>query len=152
MDVSQHETVSIQSKINMVFNQSASQNDIVVADDEPAIAECIAEMLREEGYSVRVFHDGASALVAIEERRPLLALLDITMPVMSGDEVLEVLQQSRIDVPVIVMSAATRLVGFLERGAAAVIAKPFDIDQLLHCVDALIRYGSVPHKRAVGRR
>jgi CheY-like chemotaxis protein len=113
------------------------QKDIVVADDEIAIALVVAELLAEEGYHVRTYHDGASALLGVTRHRPMLVLLDITMPVMSGDEVLVQLRSSGFqDLPVILMSAGVRLSDFRSLGATDFIAKPFDLQELLSCIEA----------------
>lgn len=109
--------------------------DVVVVDDEAPIAQVIADLLIEEGYRVGVFHDGASALLAILEHPPRLVLLDIAMPVLTGDEVLIELRRRGYDhLPIILMSAGSRLSDFLPLGATAVIPKPFDLDQILACV------------------
>lgn len=106
--------------------------DILIADDEVSIASVIAETLAEEGYAVQVVHDGASALLAIKQQPPKLALLDIAMPVITGDELLAQLRREGFsDLPIILMSAGTQLQEFLARGATAVIPKPFALENLL---------------------
>lgn len=116
--------------------RAPSRPDILVADDEVPIADVIAEMLSDEGYSVCVVHDGASALLAIEQLHPKLALLDVAMPAMSGGELLEHLRREGFtDLPIILMSANSRLNEFLEHGATAVIPKPFPLETLLDFVE-----------------
>ena len=110
--------------------------DIIVVDDEAAIARVIADLLVEEGYHVGVFHDGASALLAILEHQPRLVLLDNAMPVMTGGELLtELRRRGFSQLPIILMSAATRLNDFLDQGATGVLPKPFELDDSLLCVD-----------------
>ncbi|MBC8162801.1 MAG: response regulator [Roseiflexaceae bacterium] len=122
------------------YLETAQPFDIIVADDETAIATVIADLLHEEGFSVGVFHDGASALLAIEAHQPGLVLLDNTMPVMTGEELLEKLRQRGFtELPIVLMSAATRLDEFLDKGATEVIAKPFELDKILSCVDTYMQ-------------
>ena len=113
-------------------------NDILVVDDEVPITEFIAAVLQEEGYAVRIVHDGASALLQIIERPPCLVLLDIAMPVMVGDELLRYLRRKGFaDLPVIIMTAGLHPEVYLSQGANDVLPKPFDMEVLL---DKVARY------------
>jgi DNA-binding response OmpR family regulator len=105
-------------------------------DDERAITDFVSEALDEEGHSVRVCHDGASALAAIHAQPPDLLLLDIGMPVMSGDQVLRELRaQNFSQLPVIVATAGTNAEQFLAQGATAILRKPFTLNDLLELVE-----------------
>jgi CheY-like chemotaxis protein len=109
---------------------------ILVVDDERAITDFVSEALGEEGHSVRVCHDGASALAAIHAHLPDLLLLDIGMPVMSGDQVLRELRaQNFSQLPVIVATAGTNAEQFLAQGATAILRKPFTLNDLLELVE-----------------
>lgn len=109
--------------------------DILIVDDELAITELITELLEDEGYSVRVVHDGASALLEIIRQLPHLIILDIGLPVMSGEELLRLIRQRGFtSVPIIVMSAGVQLQQYLDQGATDILAKPFDLDALLERV------------------
>lgn len=121
----------------------AIASDILIADDEVPIAQVIAELLCEEGYAVRVVHDGASALLAIKERQPMLALLDIAMPVLTGDELLAQLRSEGYDLPIILMSAGSRLSELHEHGATALLPKPFGLDTLLAYVRECARHSEI---------
>ena len=124
--------IEIMNTLTKEQASTSSAIDILVADDEAPIAHVIAELLNEEGYTVRVCHDGASALLAIQEQHPHLVLLDNAMPVMTGGELLSKLRQNGFGhLPVILMSAGSRLSEFLEQGATDVIPKPFDAERLL---------------------
>jgi CheY-like chemotaxis protein len=108
---------------------------VLVVDDEEAIAHLVADALEEEGYEVRVKHDGASALLDIVQDPPDLVLLDIAMPVMVGDELLRYLRRNGFPhLPVIVMTAGLRPESYLADGASAVVAKPFDLNRLIDLV------------------
>ena len=109
---------------------------VLVVDDERDTAELIRETLRHEGFRPLVAHDGREALELIARRRPDVVILDITMPEMSGFEVLESLHGdhdlSRI--PVVVLTPrgdeADARRG-LALGARRYMSKPFDVGDLV---------------------
>ncbi len=110
------------------------RTSVLVVDDDQAIREVIAEVLRDEGYDVVCAENGAAAMQELsKERRPDLVLLDLMMPVMSGWEVLEQLQADGMlsRIPVVVVSAMNA------PGAHEHLAKPIDLDRLLATVGRL---------------
>jgi len=110
--------------------------DIVVADDEISITSLIVDVLTDEGYRVRVFQDGASALLAIQADLPALVLLDHAMPVMTGMELLIQLRSMDIQyLPVIIMSAGSGAEICLRYGATVFLPKPFELSKLLACIE-----------------
>ena len=107
---------------------------VLVVDDDDAIREVIAEVLRDEGYEVSSAGNGEQALDELRKgKRPDLVLLDLMMPVMSGWELLELLQSSAdlSKIPVVVVSAMTA------PGVCEHLAKPIDLECLLATVDRL---------------
>jgi CheY-like chemotaxis protein len=107
---------------------------VLIADDDEAIRQVISEVLRGEGYDVVCAANGAQALSELyKERQPDLVLLDLMMPVMSGWEVLELLQSSEelSRIPVVVMSAMTA------PGVCEHLDKPIDLVRLLDTVERL---------------
>lgn len=118
----------------MTSNPSNSDlsGEILIVDDEVYIAQLIADILADEGFSTRICHDGASALQIIHSTSPRLVLLDIGMPIMSGEELLRMLgNPERRGFPVIVMTASPKPQRFLEEGATAVLPKPFELEGLI---------------------
>jgi DNA-binding response OmpR family regulator len=114
-------------------------NFILIVDDEVHIAQLIADVLQDEGFQTRVCHNGSMALRSIRAQPPRLVLLDIGMPVMTGDELLQQLgTPDKRGFPVIVMTAANRPFEFIECGANEVLTKPFEIENLLYKVNDLI--------------
>lgn len=114
----------------------ATEVDVLIVDDEPPIAEFIADVLDEEGYRVRVLHDGAAALLEILRRRPGLVILDVAMPVMMGDELLRYLRRHGYgDLPIVIMTAGMNPQSYMAYGAVAVLPKPFDVQSLLAVVE-----------------
>jgi DNA-binding response OmpR family regulator len=109
-----------------------TSNDILIVDDEVPIAQMLADMLRDEGYKVRVVHDGASALLQVVARRPGLLLLDVALPVMMGSDLLSYLRHNGFaDLPIIMMTAGLSPGVYLNQGATEVLPKPFDVNVLL---------------------
>jgi DNA-binding response OmpR family regulator len=111
---------------------------ILVVDDDPAIAALIAEVLTDEGYTVRLAYDASSALAAIAAQVPDLVLTDLLLPGMSGLELLRMVRaRGHADLPIIVVTAAADRAADLT-DAAACLAKPFEIDELLACVERYV--------------
>lgn len=112
--------------------------DVLVVDDDRFIAQFICDALEEEGYGVRIAHDGANGLLAIRQCRPGVVLLDVAMPVMFGDELLRYLRRNGYDdLPVVIMTAGLHPESYLADGANAILAKPFEVNALL---DEVFRY------------
>jgi DNA-binding response OmpR family regulator len=110
-------------------------DDILIVDDEVSIAQMLADMFRDEGYKVRVAHDGASALLQIVEHQPGLLLLDVALPVMMGSDLLQYLRRNGFpDLPIIMMTASLSPAVYLNQGATEVLPKPFDVNVLLNKV------------------
>jgi DNA-binding response OmpR family regulator len=119
--------------------QARCAAEILVVDDHREITDLVAEALSDEGFAVRVAHDGASALRAVQERRPDLLLLDVAMPVMSGEEVLRRLRsQGDQDLPIILMTADRSPERYAALGADQLIRKPFDIGRLIQLITTAI--------------
>jgi PleD family two-component response regulator len=117
---------------------------ILVADDDPHIAELVRVNLESRGYRIFYAQDGAAAIETAERESPDLILLDITMPKMDGFEVCRRLRESESTrlIPVLVLSARDRPVdkiAGLKLGADDYMTKPFDVDELLARVEAILR-------------
>jgi len=117
---------------------------ILIADDDTELCELLREYLGQEGYDVRLAHDGEQAL--IESRRPGLdaMVLDIMMPLMNGIDVLRQLRKES-ELPVIMLTARgddiDRIIG-LELGADDYLAKPANPRELLARIRAILRRSS----------
>jgi CheY-like chemotaxis protein len=110
---------------------------VLVVEDHADLREMLAVLLESEGYEVQTAGNGVEALTALARGRPSVILLDLMMPVMSGDEFRErQLADPRYrDVPVICMSAAHDGRARCERmHAAQYFQKPVDFDRLLGAV------------------
>jgi two-component system, OmpR family, alkaline phosphatase synthesis response regulator PhoP len=120
---------------------------ILVVEDDEAIATGLALNLRLEGYSSSAVADGDKVPAAIEERRPDLILLDLSLPHTDGLEVLARLRSAGDRTPVIVLSAREGehdKVAALRLGADDYVTKPFALAELMARVGAVLRRASPP--------
>ena len=111
-----------------------------MVDDDRAIREAVSEILTDAGYDVQVAENGAVALDVVRRpHKPALLLLDMMMPVMSGFELLELLEDGDADlnqVPIVVVSAFSAPLGpaGARGGVKACLCKPVKADLLLETV------------------
>jgi len=113
-----------------------SKRPILVVDDDPTILATVSDALDMEGFSVLTATNGAEALDVIDKiSRPSLVLLDMRMPVLDGWGFMGALRERGLSLSVVVMTAAAdaRRWG-REIGAHGVLAKPFELDELLAAV------------------
>ena len=116
---------------------------VLVVDDEPRLRAFVEIKLRLSGYEVIMATSGQEALDLVQSENPDIMLLDITMPGMSGFEVLRKLH-TFTELPVIALSANPDTANEAMRlGANAFIAKPFDPDELVRKIRELTNYGKL---------
>ena len=113
--------------------------EVLVVDDEADIRELVSGVLEDEGYAVRTAADSASALDAIEDRRPSLVLLDVWLQGsrMDGLQILQEVKRRDPTLPVLMISGHGNLdtaVAAVREGAIDFIEKPFEADRLVHLV------------------
>ena len=114
---------------------------IALVDDDRNILTSVSIALEAEGFNVKTYADGASALTALSGTPPDLAVLDIKMPRMDGMELLRRLRQ-KVDVPVIFLTSKDDEVDEelgLQLGADDYIKKPFTQRLLLARIRAVLR-------------
>jgi len=109
---------------------------ILVVDDDPEIRDVVRWLLEDEGWTVETASDGRDALERATQVRPALIVLDMGLPIMSGEEVAMRLHDVYVDPPpIIVVSADGRAGEKAARiGAASYLHKPFDVDTLARLV------------------
>ena len=115
---------------------------VLVADDDRAIRESLARALELEGYPVVAVRDGASALEAIAADKPDVLILDVMMHGIDGLTVCRVLRAQGDQTPILMLTARTETsdrVAGLDAGADDYLPKPFDLDELLARIRALLR-------------
>ncbi|MFZ5857773.1 MAG: response regulator transcription factor [Chloroflexota bacterium] len=115
---------------------------ILLADDDPSIADTLAPFLERAGFHVLTVSDGAAALDKVHSHRPALVILDVLMPRMDGREVLRRIRRENIWLPAILLTqvgeSSERALA-LEEGADDYLNKPFDPHELLARIRAVLR-------------
>ena len=116
---------------------------ILVVDDDERLAASLRRTLEYAGYAVVVEHDGPRALAAVRRRPPALVILDVMIPGIDGYGVCRALDADpTVEVMVLMLTArdatSDRITG-LDAGADDYLVKPFDHDELLARVRALLR-------------
>lgn len=115
---------------------------ILIAEDEPQIANSLAKNFSEEGFSVMVVDDGEKAISDINSGKFDVVLLDWKMPKLSGFEVCKKMRELNNETPVIIITALSDLshkVNALNEGADDYITKPFSFSEVLARVKAVLR-------------
>ncbi len=117
---------------------------ILVAEDNPNLAEGLVRSLRKSGYAVDHVQNGEAADAALDANEFGLLILDIGLPRRSGLDVLRRLRSRKSAMPVLILTALDSLtdrVAGLDAGADDYLAKPFELAELEARVRALIRRG-----------
>lgn len=120
---------------------------LLLVEDDLMIGEAVLDLLRADGYAVDWVKDGEMALTALASQSYDLMLLDLGLPKRDGLSVLQVLRERKDRTPVLITTARDAVpqrVEGLDAGADDYIVKPYDLDELLARIRALIR-------RAAGR-
>ncbi|MDY0267544.1 response regulator [Trichloromonas sp.] len=116
---------------------------ILIVEDEPKLAELLADYLRQSGFEVLLVDDGLTAVPAIHEHKPDLVLLDLMLPGKDGMEICKEVRRFS-SVPIIMVTARVeeidRLLG-LEFGADDYICKPYSPREVVARVKAVLRRG-----------
>ncbi|MEL6197660.1 MAG: response regulator transcription factor [Pseudomonadota bacterium] len=119
---------------------------IALVDDDRNILTSVSMVLEAEGYEVKTYNDGASALTALTQNAPDLAILDIKMPRMDGMELLRRLRL-KSELPVIFLTSKDEeideVIG-LRMGADDYVRKPFSQRLLVERIRAVLRRREVP--------
>ena len=120
------------------------QPNVLIVEDEPPLVELLSYNLEKAGFQAQIARDGDEALLAVEERRPDLVLLDWMLPYVSGIEICRRLRRNpeTRDLPIILLTARgeedDRIRG-LEAGADDYVVKPFSPSELVARVRAVLR-------------
>lgn len=115
---------------------------ILVVEDETFLADIIQKGLLEEGYAVDVAYTGEDGLFLAENEPSDLIILDIMLPVVDGMTILKTIRRAGVKTPVLLLTARDTVldkVSGLDSGADDYLTKPFDFDELLARIRALLR-------------
>ena len=117
------------------------QYNILVIEDDTDINNVISDTLTKSGYSCTQAFSGTEALLCLERENYALAIMDLMLPGISGEELLPKLKEKQ-QIPVIVVSAKDGLdskINLLTNGAEDYLTKPFEIQELVARVGVQIR-------------
>ena len=107
---------------------------ILLVEDDSALAEGLVHALSEEGLSVNHLNQGRLAITAVEAVLPDMLILDLGLPDMDGIAVLQAVRKLSPDLPILLLTARATLedkVAGLDQGADDYLDKPFDVAELL---------------------
>ena len=120
---------------------------ILLLEDDRLLGDAIGKYLESTGHTVTIFRNGTDALENIRETRYDLLILDISVPGLSGLELLEQLHALRIELPVIYISALVDIEDIsraYELGCHDYLKKPFHLKELRLRIDKLLQTRYVP--------
>jgi two-component system, OmpR family, response regulator PhoP len=115
---------------------------LLLVEDDPNLSRSLATQLEQAGYSVEKSTDGREGLYYAREYPVDLAIVDLGLPSMSGVELIKQLRADGKEYPILVLTARDRWqdkVEALKLGADDYVTKPFNVEELLARVDALLR-------------
>ena len=129
--------------------------NILVVEDDKNTRKLLAAILKNDGYNVLVAENGEEALEVLEHNHADLMVIDVMMPRMNGYELTDTLRQNGSQIPMLMLSAKGNIAdikqGFIV-GIDDYLTKPFDFEELLLCIKALLRRSKIvnEHKLTVG--
>jgi chemotaxis protein histidine kinase CheA/ActR/RegA family two-component response regulator len=120
---------------------------VLVVDDSPSVRRVVGNMLKQRGWEVQMARDGVEALEMISYETPAAVLLDIEMPRMDGYELIATVraQEQYRTLPLVVLTsraASKHQQRAMQLGASAYVVKPYQDEELLNTLNALV-YGAV---------
>ena len=122
---------------------ASDDKKILLVEDEKAIRDAVAAYLERENYIVRGVGDGQSAVEQARSRQPTLAVLDVSMPGLSGIEVCRMLRADPATAGMLIIMLTARVQeqdveGGFSAGADDYVTKPFSPRELVSRIQALL--------------
>ncbi|MET0596202.1 MAG: response regulator [Polyangiaceae bacterium] len=113
----------------MTTGIGASDGGVLIVDDDELIRDTLRELVEMAGCSALLAANGRDALKILETNRPCLVILDLLMPVMTGNELFEVMQgdPALAEIPVVISTSAPHRAP----SGVPIIKKPVDIDDVV---------------------
>jgi len=128
----------MKSRLNSVRSKS-----VLIAEDDEALAKLVSTTLEEQGFRTQRVTDGIAAINAVLETRPDAVLLDLMLPRLDGYNICRMIRKADAvhQTPIVVISGRVTLEDRLrafEMGADDYLTKPFELDELLARVEAVL--------------
>ncbi len=119
-----------------------AEETVLVVEDDPRMQRVLQRLFTDEGYRVELAGNGRAGLASFRSEHPVLVILDLILPELSGRELCREIKAMASDVPVIILSAITDVVDkvlLIELGADDYVTKPFSPRELMARAQASIR-------------
>ncbi len=126
-----------------------SKSRIVVVDDEASARTAMAELLRDEGYEVRVASDAFKALAHLDGWNPDMVITDVQMPGMTGIELISKIREQHSSLGILTVTAFSsveKAVEAMHLGADDYLTKPVNVDELLIVVERILAKQAIMHE------
>jgi len=123
--------------------ESLKNSKILVCDDDETLCYLLKEQLLEEGYSVDAVYDGKYAIEAVKAKNYDVLLLDLNMREVQGEDVLKFVNDSGLNIQVIILSAQSdmkKAIQCIKNGAYDYINKPYEFEELILTVNRAIEH------------
>jgi len=117
---------------------SSAAPSVLIVDDDAAIRKMLVDVLSLEGFRTETARDGREAMALLEDGARRVILLDLMMPIMDGWQFCRSLSERpslRQHCAIILMSAGEKLEQASDLQVEGCLAKPFDVERLLDCLD-----------------
>ncbi len=112
---------------------------VLVIEDDPSVRELLADVLNEVDYEVVAVPDGSAALRTMQVLHIDLITLDLDLPGLPGSDLLRIIHERKHPVPpVIVITSSAPLSRELQAQVQGVMAKPFDVDDLISMIRQIL--------------
>ncbi len=124
------------------YNEPDMVHTVLVVEDDKGLQKYLKELLLDNGYAVHTASDGIAALEYFKKAEPDLVVLDLGLPIMTGEAVLQEIRKKYKDLPTIILTAKDSIndiVQGLSLGADDYMTKPFVADEFLARIKARLR-------------
>lgn len=121
--------------------------NILIIEDTKSLAKTLADIISNIGLLPQIAHDGVSGLEYIHKKIYDAIILDIMLPGMNGFDLLQTIRSEGIRTPVLILTAKNDVkdrVKGLDSGADYYLTKPFEIDEFIACLRAILRRQNTP--------
>jgi len=135
-----------------VLHPTLDGTKVLIVDDDPAVAKSIKEILALEGLNSNSVNSGFAAIKELHDNKYQLVLLDLNMPDLDGEGVLDHINSNCIDTNVIVVSGETELkkaISVLKNGAKDFIRKPYSPEELIFSIQNVLEKSNLERENQV---